>query len=511
MERRWEFREPAQDGSIDDAPAAGPRTAWLVLVLVALVIAVGVVYVAGTGGVGDSDDPRVGPTGAGTPSATGEYQPSGGREPSVLPAESTASRRAPGGLAAAPEVSINALKREALEAVERLILDLPNDAEPIALRAMVYDRFGDSSEAVRLWRRALELDPRRPDAHHGLGTAALDKGDNEEAIVHLQRALIVAPEALDVRPALADALMRLGRMEEAVQVLEEQLKLLPRETGSWFRLGQAHFQLKQYEKAKESFEKAIRIDPESTYCYYGLSNTCARLGDKEQSAKYREEFRRLKEKDRDADRERMARLDDAERMRRTVAQMCVFAGSVYFKRGGYTKAEPLWLRAAELDPKDEISRRQLALLYERTNRPERTLAMLEALREIEPENLAYCLNLGVYLARRNRFDAAEKIFREAIRQWPKQAAGYVGLVQLYLRAGARLSEAKALAEKAVELAPIASNYVLLSAACESTGDYAEALAAIEEAAKLEPENPDWAEIRRDVQARSKHAENRDPS
>ena len=57
--------------------------------------------------------------------------------------------------------------------------------------------------------------------------------------------------------------------------------------------------------------------------------------------------------------------------------------------------------------------------------------------------------------------------------------------------GRKLSEAKKLAAKAVELEPLAKNYFLLGSICRRVGDRAAARAAIEQAVALEPGNPQY--------------------
>jgi cytochrome c-type biogenesis protein CcmH/NrfG len=71
---------------------------------------------------------------------------------------------------------------------------------------------------------------------------------------------------------------------------------------------------------------------------------------------------------------------------------------------------------------------------------------------------------------------------------PERPEGYAALGQLYVQTDRRLSEAKTLARKAVELEPVAVNYFLLSTACDKNHDYGGALTAIQRAMDLDPGN-----------------------
>jgi tetratricopeptide (TPR) repeat protein len=70
----------------------------------------------------------------------------------------------------------------------------------------------------------------------------------------------------------------------------------------------------------------------------------------------------------------------------------------------------------------------------------------------------------------------------------------VGLAKIYLAQNMHLSEAKKLAQAAVRIAPVASNYFILARACHQTGDLAGALAAMQRAVAMEPDNAEYRRI-----------------
>ena len=107
---------------------------------------------------------------------------------------------------------------------------------------------------------------------------------------------------------------------------------------------------------------------------------------------------------------------------------------------------------------------------------------------IDPENAYYHYMNGVVLAELRRFDAAEQALRKSIELAPSRAEGYMSLAGLFLIRNQRLPEARALAERAVELAPTARHYTILSQACSRNQEPAAALAAIKRAAELDPNN-----------------------
>jgi tetratricopeptide (TPR) repeat protein len=186
-----------------------------------------------------------------------------------------------------------------------------------------------------------------------------------------------------------------------------------------------------------------------------------------------------------AGRERNRDLDS---LRKGAAYAYLNAGRVYAKHGKAREAEQHWTNAARLDPNDTESRQMLVMVFEQQDRSEEAIPILEELSRIEPENPIHYVNIGALNVRLQRFEAAEDAYRRLKQRAPDSPRGYVALARLFLDTGRRLSEAKELAAKAVQLEPTASNYFLLGTACERSGDTAGALSAVERARQLDPGN-----------------------
>jgi len=87
----------------------------------------------------------------------------------------------------------------AIDAFERA-LRLNDRYPPLQLRyAAMMERLGRPTDALRAYRRAVELAPRNPYAHAGLGGRLLDDGKTRQARRHLELALQLDPSC---RPAL---------------------------------------------------------------------------------------------------------------------------------------------------------------------------------------------------------------------------------------------------------------------------------------------------------------------
>ena len=384
---------------------------------------------------------------------------------------------------------MGALEQEVFRVAERLLKDFPNEAAPLLLMANVHAVFGNTTEAKEYCRRSLERDPRRAEAYNSLGVVALLEGSFETAADMWRKALQINPRIAGVHEPLARALLNLGKTDEAVEVLQEGIKTSPESSDSHFLLGQAYLQLKAYEKAKQAYEKAIEIRHDYTLAYYGLATVCARLGERDRAKEYGKKFRELKRTDVDVLREeRRDPGNDLDAVRRQVVRTFIEAGGMYRAAGFLWSAEKLWLRAAVLDQANVSCRLKLAALYQQTRREQDTIRVYQQLAKIDPQEAKYPMYLGMMLARMEKLDAAEQAFEQVVQLAPERSWGHQGLAQVYLRSDDKLAEAKTHAQTAVRLEPVASNYYILSRACEKTGDAAGALAALERTVELEPGN-----------------------
>ncbi len=81
---------------------------------------------------------------------------------------------------------------EALTSFRLALRESPNDTDVLQQIAVTYTRIGMTDEAVRTYRRVLELKPHAPGAHYGLAFLLLQAGNHDETVAHL-RAFLARP------------------------------------------------------------------------------------------------------------------------------------------------------------------------------------------------------------------------------------------------------------------------------------------------------------------------------
>ncbi len=392
-------------------------------------------------------------------------------------------------LAAEPPTTTEPLLEELNRVTDYLLASIPDHPDSLEITARVHFWLGNSDEAVRLWDRCLQLDPRYGHAYFGKGSAAAKRGEYDAAAEFFGRSLQLTPTSTETQVALGDALINAGKMEVAIAVLNRSLGPNSQSAQREALLGQAYLHLQDYEETRSHYAAAVKLDPYLSDAHYGLAMACARLGENDESAEWMARFKELRVREREIRAGDKRDYDDLEATCWEVAKKYTDVGSVLYSRELVWQAEKLWQRAAELAPRDVNCRQALAWQYQQTNRKKEAIGMLTQLAEIEQGGIHYDLEIGRLHAELNDFESAQEAFRRVREADPRHPDGYTAAARLYADAKRDLPEALKLAREAVALKAIAPNYAVLSEACEVNGDRAGALSAIQQAMNLNPDEP----------------------
>ena len=81
----------------------------------------------------------------------------------------------------------------ALTSYALALRDQPTNHRVLQNMAIAYSRTGRTSEAIRCYRRALEIQPKLSGAHYGLAFLLLRRGETDNAAFHLESFLMDPP------------------------------------------------------------------------------------------------------------------------------------------------------------------------------------------------------------------------------------------------------------------------------------------------------------------------------
>ncbi len=152
---------------------------------------------------------------------------------------------------------------EALRCYRRALQLAPDDFRWNYHLAITLDRqAGDIDEVVRLFEKAAEAEPRYPPLHYLVGAALQRHGRYPEARRAFERALELDPELAVARRQLGRILLALGETELALTELERAVALNPSDGAIHSTLAQAYARLGQTERARSAADVARRLVPD---------------------------------------------------------------------------------------------------------------------------------------------------------------------------------------------------------------------------------------------------------
>ena len=126
-----------------------------------------------------------------------------------------------------------------------------------------YQKAGNLDAAIAEYRAALRLKPDQPEIHNNLGAAYDKKGWLDQAIVELEAALQLKADYAAAHNNLGAAYRKKGRMDEAVKEYRTALRLKPDYASAYNNLGIASAVSGRFDEAAGFFETAIRFDPQN--------------------------------------------------------------------------------------------------------------------------------------------------------------------------------------------------------------------------------------------------------
>jgi tetratricopeptide (TPR) repeat protein len=163
----------------------------------------------------------------------------------------------------------------------------PDSAAAYLLTAqlMVHLEFEELADAQL--RKAIEKDPRLPQARYLLAQAAIFRGRLDEAVTLLEKELEVNPDNAMAFYRLGDAYSRGDRWDEAIVALQKSIWLSPHFSGPYILLGKAYMKKEQSATAEGMLRRAIGYDPNNKSAHYLLGQLLQRTG---RAAEAKQEF-----------------------------------------------------------------------------------------------------------------------------------------------------------------------------------------------------------------------------
>ena len=144
---------------------------------------------------------------------------------------------------------------------------------------------GNTSEAIRHYRKVLKINPRYAQGYNNLGNALASQGKVDEAVSLFYKALQLDPNFMKAHNNIGNALLALDRAEEAIYHFSEALRLNSDYPEVHYNLGAALIRLHKINEAIYHFREALRIRPDFVQAHSALRIALEAQGKTEEAYK----------------------------------------------------------------------------------------------------------------------------------------------------------------------------------------------------------------------------------
>ena len=151
---------------------------------------------------------------------------------------------------------------EALKFLDQLVKVVPNAAEAHGNRAIALMTLDRLDEAEQAFRRAIEIDPRRPEPWYALGNLKSARKEHPAAFEAFLKVLEIAPYNGQAWTNMAIALHEMGKLDDAVAAYERAVGLLPREPLVHYNMGLAFHAQGRTAEGLAANQRAVELDPD---------------------------------------------------------------------------------------------------------------------------------------------------------------------------------------------------------------------------------------------------------
>lgn len=139
------------------------------------------------------------------------------------------------------------------------------------------------NEALIALTRAIELNPKFPEAYNNRGIAYEELGEMKRAIQDYSKVIELNPESAIAYNNLGIAYGKLGNYQQAITGYDKAVGLDPQYANVYGNRGNAYRRLGNSKQAINDYSKVIELNPQQALAYFLRGGIYASLGDRNQA------------------------------------------------------------------------------------------------------------------------------------------------------------------------------------------------------------------------------------
>jgi len=159
----------------------------------------------------------------------------------------------------------------AIKLFDRALKMQPDNARALTMKGHSLFALGDNQKAIAYFLEAGLLDPWDAGVHDDLAFCLNETGQHALALKHADQAVAAEPGNSSAWNNRGIALAHLGRAEEAEASFRRALELNPTNAEAWNNLGHMLQETGRTAEAIRCFQKSIRLDPWHTKSYFNYA------------------------------------------------------------------------------------------------------------------------------------------------------------------------------------------------------------------------------------------------
>ena len=166
---------------------------------------------------------------------------------------------------------------QALDAVQDLFKDYPNESLLFNIRGACYAGLGQLDVAIKNYEDAIAIKPDYAKAHFNLAGSLHDLGQMDAAVQSYEKTIEIEPDYAEAHNNLGNVFQELEQGDAAVQSYKKALEIKPDYIAAQYSLGISLQDLGQLDEAVKSYKKALKIKPDFVEAHNNLGITFFKL------------------------------------------------------------------------------------------------------------------------------------------------------------------------------------------------------------------------------------------
>lgn len=287
----------------------------------------------------------------------------------------------------------------------------------------IYGRLGNPKQAIKNYKKALEINPNDAGAYSNLGAVYAELGMFDQAIKELKEALEINPNHAGAHSNLGSCYVALRMYDQAIEELKKSIDINPSNAEAYSNLGAAYVQSGMYDQAIKELKKAIDVNPSDAEGYSNLGAAYVQSGMYDQAIKEVKKALEINPKNPTA--------------------YCII-GAAYVELHMDEKAIKELEKALEINPTFTEARNNIALAYHhlglsyyKSGNYEQAIIEYKKAIIANPNYATAYHNLGIALLELgvDKYSDAIEAFKNSIEINPKYAQAYYNLGFAYYKLG----------------------------------------------------------------------------